>query len=59
VEQSETEREETMATTYLSFLVRLWREPSSENGTTAGWQGEVEHLEEMKPIPAGDFGADA
>lgn len=32
--------------TYMSFLIRLWREPASElSEQTAGWQGEVEHIQ--------------
>jgi hypothetical protein len=32
--------------TYISFLVRLWRESASElPEQTAGWQGEVEHIQ--------------
>ena len=32
--------------TYISFLVRLWREPTSElPEQAAGWQGEVEHIQ--------------
>ncbi len=31
---------------YISFLIRLWREPNSElPEQTAGWQGEVEHIQ--------------
>ncbi len=31
---------------YISFLIRLWREPASElAGQSAGWQGEVEHIQ--------------
>ena len=31
---------------YISFLVRLWREPASElPEQNAGWQGEVEHIQ--------------
>jgi hypothetical protein len=33
-------------TTYVSFLVRLWREPRSElPETSADWQGKVEHIQ--------------
>jgi hypothetical protein len=32
--------------TYISFLVRLWWEPASEQPEqTAGWQGEVEYIQ--------------
>ncbi len=31
-------------TTYASFLVRLWREPGSEE-SDRGWRGEVEHIQ--------------
>jgi hypothetical protein len=32
--------------TYISFLVRLWREPTLElPEQTAGWHGEVEHIQ--------------
>jgi len=32
--------------TYVSFLVRLWREPTLElPEQTAGWQGEVERIQ--------------
>jgi len=32
--------------TYVSFLVRLWREPTLElPEQTTGWQGEVEHIQ--------------
>lgn len=32
--------------TYMSFLIRLWREPAPElSEQTAGWQGEVEHIQ--------------
>ncbi len=31
---------------YISFLIRLWREPTSElPEQAAGWQGEVEHIQ--------------
>ncbi|MFN8485231.1 MAG: hypothetical protein U0768_19510 [Anaerolineae bacterium] len=29
-------------TSYRSFLVRLWREPGTEDD---GWRGEVEHIQ--------------
>ena len=42
----EEERQVIDPPTYLSFLVRLWREPASElPGQTADWQGEVEHIQ--------------
>lgn len=32
--------------TYVSFLVRMWREPSSEQpGARTVWRGEVEHIQ--------------
>ena len=32
--------------TYVSFLVRLWREDEPEReAPTADWQGEVEHIQ--------------
>lgn len=30
--------------TYISFLIRLWREEGIDQPTT-GWQGEVEHIQ--------------
>ena len=33
-----------MATEYLSFLVRLWRE-GDPDGPAAGWHGELEHIQ--------------
>ena len=36
----------TAATTYVSFLIRLWREESLViPEATANWQGEVEHIQ--------------
>jgi hypothetical protein len=36
----------TTATTYVSFLIRLWREESPEVlEPAADWQGEVEHIQ--------------
>jgi hypothetical protein len=36
----------TAATTYISFLIRLWREESPElPEATAAWEGEVEHIQ--------------
>jgi hypothetical protein len=36
----------TAATTYISFLIRLWREESPEVLQPAvDWQGEVEHIQ--------------
>jgi len=36
----------TAATTYISFLIRLWREESPElPEALADWQGEVEHIQ--------------
>jgi hypothetical protein len=34
--------------TYMSFLIRLWREEDGEEANVAhspGWQGEVEHIQ--------------
>ncbi len=32
--------------TYISFLVRMWREKTAEQSEPAGdWQGEVEHIQ--------------
>lgn len=43
---SQEERQVIDPPTYVSFLVRLWREPASElPEQTAGWQGEVEHIQ--------------
>jgi len=43
---SEEERQVIHPPTYVSFLIRLWREPTSQlSGQTAGWQGEVEHIQ--------------
>ena len=43
---SQGERQVMDPPTYVSFLVRLWREPASElPEQTAGWQGEVEHIQ--------------
>jgi len=43
---SQEERQVIDSPTYVSFLVRLWREPASElPERTAGWQGEVEHIQ--------------
>lgn len=43
---SQEERQVIDSPTYLSFLVRLWREPASElPEQIAGWQGEVEHIQ--------------
>lgn len=34
------------ATTYVSFLIRLWRERSPESPEpTADWESEVEHIQ--------------
>ncbi len=34
------------APTYISFLVRMWREKSTEQPERVGdWQGEVEHIQ--------------
>ena len=35
----------TALTTYVSFLVRLWREGEPEPEMTADWQGEVKHIQ--------------
>jgi hypothetical protein len=36
----------TAVTTYISFLIRLWREESPElPEAIADWQGEVEHIQ--------------
>ena len=36
----------TAAKTYVSFLIRLWREETPEVlEQAAGWQGEVEHIQ--------------
>lgn len=34
------------STTYLSFLIRLWREPSTEQpDSLSDWCGEIEHIQ--------------
>ena len=36
----------TIPTTYVSFLVRMWREPRLElPGSTIDWHSEVEHIQ--------------
>jgi hypothetical protein len=43
---SQEERQVMDPPNYISFLIRLWREPNSElPEQTAGWQGEVEHIQ--------------
>ena len=43
---SQKERQVTDPPTYVSFLVRLWRESTPElPEQTVGWQGEVEHIQ--------------
>jgi hypothetical protein len=43
---SQEERQVIDPPTYVSFLIRLWWEPTSEQPEqTAGWQGEVEHIQ--------------
>jgi hypothetical protein len=40
------ERQVTYPTTYVSFLIRLWREKSLERPEeVTDWQGEVEHIQ--------------
>jgi hypothetical protein len=43
---SKEERQVIDPPTYLSFLIRLWREPTLElPEAAADWQGEVEHIQ--------------
>ena len=38
--------EQKLSPEWIEFLVRLWREPASEQPEqAAGWQGEVEHIQ--------------
>ena len=30
---------------YISFLIRLWREPEQESDSTADWHSEVRHIQ--------------
>ena len=42
----EEERQVIHPPTYVSFLIRLWREPTSQlPEQAADWQGEVEHIQ--------------
>jgi hypothetical protein len=38
----------TTPATYISFLIRLWREPEWESDSTADWHSEVRHIQSSR-----------